>query len=71
MWYRRTPKDAAEILCVAKPYIMRREGQIMCRATITSDAYEHPLVDPHVLHFMHVPLRTSVKFRHSPQASPS
>ncbi len=33
--------------------------------------YEHPVVDPHVSHFKHVPFRTSVKFPHSPQASPS
>jgi hypothetical protein len=31
----------------------------------------HPLVEPQVLHFMQVPLRTSVKFPHEPQASPS
>ena len=31
----------------------------------------HPLVPPQVLHFMQVPLRTSVKLPHSPQASPS
>jgi len=33
--------------------------------------YEHPVVLPHVSHFMQVPLRTSVKLPHSPQASPS
>src|SRR6185312_15840315 len=33
--------------------------------------YEHPVVDPHVSHFKHVPLRTSVKFPQVPQASPS
>ena len=31
----------------------------------------HPVVLPHVSHFMQVPLRTSVKLPHSPQASPS
>jgi len=31
----------------------------------------HPVVLPHISHFMHVPLRTSVKLPHSPQASPS
>lgn len=31
----------------------------------------HPVVDPHVLHFKQVPLRTSVKFPHSPQLSPT
>jgi hypothetical protein len=31
----------------------------------------HPVVLPHVSHFKHVPLRTKVKFPHSPHASPS
>jgi len=31
----------------------------------------HPLVPPHVSHFRQVPFRTSVKFPHEPQASPS
>jgi hypothetical protein len=35
------------------------------------DSYEHPVVEPQVSHFMQVPLRTSVKLPHSPQASPS
>lgn len=34
-------------------------------------SYEQPVVDPHVSHFMQVPLRTSVKLPHSPQGSPS
>jgi hypothetical protein len=33
--------------------------------------HEHPDVDPQVLHFKHVPLRTRVKLPHSLQASPS
>ena len=33
--------------------------------------HEQPLVEPHVSHFRQVPLRTSVKFAHSGQASPS
>jgi hypothetical protein len=33
--------------------------------------YEQPLVAPHVMHFMHVPLRVSVKFPHSSHESPS
>jgi hypothetical protein len=36
-----------------------------------SEAHEHPVVDPHVSHFMQVPFRTSVKFPHSPHISPS
>jgi hypothetical protein len=31
----------------------------------------HPVVDPHVSHFMQVPFLTKVKLPHSPQASPS
>ena len=34
-------------------------------------SYEHPVVLPHVSHFMQVPFRTSVKFAHSPHISPS
>jgi hypothetical protein len=30
-----------------------------------------PVVDPHVLHIMQVPFRSSVKLPRSPQASPS
>ena len=37
----------------------------------TGCVYEHPVVLPHVSHFKHVPLRTKVKFPHSPHASPS
>ena len=33
--------------------------------------HEQPVVLPQVSHFMQVPLRTSVKLPHSPQASPS
>jgi hypothetical protein len=33
--------------------------------------HEHPVVLPHVSHFMQVPLRTSVKLPHSPHISPS
>ena len=39
--------------------------------TQVSLIYEHPVVEPQVSHFMQVPLRTSVKFWHSAQASPS
>src|ERR1044072_3029956 len=40
-------------------------------ADAPSRFYEHPVVLPHVSHFMQVPLRTRVKLPHSPQASPS
>jgi len=33
--------------------------------------HEHPVVDPHVSHFMQVPFRTRVKFPHSEHISPS
>ncbi len=33
--------------------------------------HEHPVVDPHVSHFMQVPLRTKVKLPHSEHISPS
>ena len=33
--------------------------------------YEHPVVLPHVSHFMQVPFLTSVKLAHSPHISPS
>ena len=33
--------------------------------------HEHPVVEPHVSHFKQVPLRTSVKFAHSGQLSPT
>ena len=31
----------------------------------------HPVVEPQVLHFRQVPLRTSVKLPHSPHESPT
>ncbi len=46
----------------------------VCAGMTTMGALEpnsqlHPLVPPQVSHFRHVPLRTSVKLPHSPQAS--
>ena len=41
------------------------------RRLFASVPYEHPVVLPHVSHFMQVPFLTTVKFWHSPQASPS
>ena len=38
---------------------------------LPSRPQEQPLVDPQVVHFRQVPLRTSVKLPHSPQLSPS
>ena len=40
-------------------------------ALLFGNAHEHPVVEPHVSHLRHVPLRTRVKLPHSPQASPS
>ena len=40
-------------------------------ADIVLPAQLHPVVLPHVSHFRHVPFRTSVKFPHSGQLSPS
>ncbi len=38
---------------------------------LTRNNHEHPVVEPQVLHFRQVPLRTSVKLPHSPQLSPT
>src|SRR5271163_400907 len=46
-------------------------GRRMISLTIVGTGHEHPVVEPHVSHFRHVPLRTMVKLPHSPQASPS
>lgn len=52
-----------------------RPGSALFRRTVTRGKretdQEQPLVLPQVVHFMQVPLRTSVKLPHSPQASPS
>ncbi len=42
-----------------------------CSYSDIHDPHEHPVVLPHVSHFMQVPFRTKVKFPHSPHASPS
>jgi hypothetical protein len=39
--------------------------------TVDDGPHEHPVVDPHVSHFIQVPFRTKVKFPHSPHISPS
>ena len=46
--------------------LMREAGE-----RTTELCHEQPLVPPHVSHFIHVPLRTNVKFPHSLHASPS
>jgi hypothetical protein len=40
-------------------------------ASVRIGRHEHPVVLPHVSHFMQVPFRTSVKFPHSEHISPS
>ncbi len=40
-------------------------------ATLRNSNQEQPVVEPQVSHFRQVPLRTSVKFAHSGQASPT
>ena len=45
---------------------------LLARPAMTFMRYhEHPVVLPHVSHFMQVPLRTSVKLPHSEHISPS
>ncbi len=48
-----------------------REQRAHWRLDAPLFSYEQPEVDPQVSHFMQVPFRTSVKFAHSPQGSPS
>jgi hypothetical protein len=50
------------VLC---PALHWRELQMLRRRQL------HPVVLPHVSHFMHVPFRTRVKLPHSPHISPS
>ena len=45
----------------------RRPSHFSCERIV----HEHPVVLPHVSHFMQVPLRTRVKLPHSPHISPS
>ena len=46
-------------------------GRLLCDLQIPERAQLQPEVAPQVLHFRQVPFRTSVKFPHSPQLSPS
>jgi hypothetical protein len=65
---RPAPSDAGRQFLGKKS--LRSQANYACNFTKTVP-HEHPVVDPHVSHFMQVPLRTSVKLPHSPQASPS
>jgi hypothetical protein len=47
------------------------DGRLRVKFTGGGAPHEHPVVDPHVSHFMHVPFRTSVKLPHSEHISPS
>jgi putative endonuclease len=51
------------------PRSARRSGMTELESVLID--YEHPLVEPHVSHFKHVPFLTMVKFPHSEQLSPS
>jgi len=52
---------------------VRRAPQVSQGGSFAHPArhHEHPVVAPQVLHLRQVPLRTSVKFPHSPHESPS
>jgi dGTPase len=52
-------------------HIHPRAVKILIRGSLYAAAHEHPVVAPHVSHFMQVPFRTKVKFPHSPHISPS
>ena len=75
----KAPRKAPQGGRVARPRRASRSGakrlcpNDACFAPSIDDAipHEHPVVLPHVSHFMQVPFRTSVKLPHSPQASPS
>jgi len=65
--------DAVQLLviCGLRVRLLPHDDAGLFPAHARSRAQLHPLVLPQVLHFMQVPLRTSVKFPHVPQASPS
>ena len=44
-----------------------KKGELRLSFQTEIEPHEHPVVEPHVLHFRQVPLRTSVKLPHSPQ----
>jgi hypothetical protein len=48
-----------------------RAASLLSRLVVSGFDHEHPVVDPHVSHFMQVPLRTKVKLPHSEHISPS
>jgi DNA-directed RNA polymerase specialized sigma24 family protein len=49
----------------------RRSLQLSGSYVDGKETYEHPVVAPHVSHFMHVPFLTKVKLAHSLHISPS
>lgn len=51
-------------------FVTKDNGQVSLRRPPGSTQL-HPVVEPHVSHFRHVPFRTMVKFEHSGQASPT
>jgi hypothetical protein len=52
-------------------FLPKATARIYEHPAVWPTVYEQPVVEPHVSHFMHVPLRTSVKLPHSPHISPS
>jgi len=59
---------------IASSAVAQKKGRSFERPSHVIDVsvpHEHPVVLPHVSHFMQVPLRTSVKLPHSPHISPS
>ena len=66
------PKRGVDQACGLK-WRRRRGGLLDVRgpAAWAAETHEQPEVAPQVSHFMHVPLRTSVKLPHSVQASPT
>ena len=64
---------AANVITTFAIDVSKRKGGPVAAFSDEPDTlvYEHPVVLPHVSHFMQVPLRTKVKLPHSPHASPS
>jgi hypothetical protein len=69
-----TPRYRFRKLCLSGAAYREAKRTIFCLTPHLGDryaAYEQPVVLPQVSHFRQVPLRTSVKFAHSGQASPT
>jgi len=63
---------ASSKLSVAQePQNLRKTSNSKAAHTKVPETYEQPVVEPQVSHFRQVPFRTSVKFAHSGQDSPT